>query len=127
MTSEFAALFFSALLAALAVFQLLLTIGLPLGRFAWGGQTAVLPAKLRISSLVAIVLYAVFAIVALDRAALLSVLPLPVVAVVAMWVIAAYLALSVIPNLLSKSRHERLAMAPVSIVLAGLAFRLALG
>ena len=34
-----------ALLAALAVFQGLLVAGLPLGRFAWGGQHEVLPAE----------------------------------------------------------------------------------
>ena len=35
------------LMAALAVFQAALIAGAPLGRFAWGGQHDVLPAKLR--------------------------------------------------------------------------------
>ncbi len=118
---------FCALLGLLAVFQLLLIAGLPLGRFAWGGQHAVLPGRLRVGSAVATMVYAVFAGVALERAGLISILPEPFIAVVAMWVIAAYLVLSVLPNLVSKSRHERLLMTPVSLVLAGLAIATALG
>lgn len=118
---------FCAVLGALAVFQLLLIIGLPLGRFAWGGQSAVLPARLRVGSAVSIVVYAAFALIALDRAELVSVLPAPSIAVVAMWVIAAYLLFSVLPNLASKSKDERRVMVPVSLALAGLAFLIALG
>ena len=121
------ALAFCTVLGALAVFQLLLIIGLPLGRFAWGGQNPVLPARLRVGSAVAVMVYGIFAIVALDRAALISILPAPFIAVAAMWVIAAYLLLSVLPNLASKSKYERRVMVPVSLVLAGLAFLIALG
>jgi len=117
---------FCALLGILAVFQVLLIIGLPLGRFAWGGQNAVLPARLRVGSAVSILVYAAFAAVALDRAGLVSFLPAPA-DVVAMWIIAGYLLLSVLPNLASKSSDERRVMVPVSLVLAGLAFATALG
>lgn len=118
---------FSAVLGALAVFQLLLIIGLPLGRFAWGGRSAVLPARLRVGSAVSIVVYVAFALIALDRAGLISVFPAPSIAVVAMWVIVAYLLFSVLPNLASKSKDERRVMVPVSLALAGLAFLIALG
>ncbi|MEW9873186.1 hypothetical protein [Arthrobacter sp. HS15c] len=47
---QLAAIAACALLAALAVFQAALIAGAPLGRFAWGGQHDVLPAKLRIGS-----------------------------------------------------------------------------
>ncbi|MFF1634100.1 hypothetical protein [Leifsonia sp. NPDC058248] len=117
---------FRTVLGALAVLQLLLIIGLPFGRFAWGGQNAVLPAKHRVGSAVSIVVYAAFALIALERAGLTSILPAPVIAVVAMWVIAAYLLLSVLPNLASKSKYERRVMVPVSLVLAALAFLVAL-
>ncbi|WP_233198142.1 hypothetical protein [Cryobacterium sp. Y50] len=60
------------ILAFLAIFQLLLIAGLPLGRFAWGGQHAVLPTHLRIGSAVSIVLYLVFALLVLERVALTS-------------------------------------------------------
>ena len=56
------------LLAALAVFQLLLVAGRPLGRFAWGGRHEVLPRGLRIGSAVSVVSYAVIALVILQAA-----------------------------------------------------------
>lgn len=117
---------FCAVLGVLAVFQLLLIIGLPLGRFAWGGQNLVLPPRLRVGSAASVVVYAAFAAVALDRADLISFIPVPFIAVVAMWVITAYLLLSVLPNLASKSKYEKRVMVPVSLVLAGLAFVIAL-
>ena len=55
-----AAIIFTLLMAALALFQLTLVLGAPLGHFAWGGQHRVLPGGLRIGSLVAIPLYALF-------------------------------------------------------------------
>ncbi|MDN3937026.1 hypothetical protein QWJ39_11960 [Arthrobacter sp. YD4] len=117
---------YCALLGFLAVFQVLLIVGLPLGRFAWGGHNEVLPARLRLGSALSVFVYAVFAAVALDRSGLISLLPAPA-DVVAMWVVAAYLLLSVLPNLASKSRDERRLMAPTSLVLAGLAIAIALG
>ncbi|MFC8411141.1 hypothetical protein [Arthrobacter sp. NPDC057259] len=117
---------YCVLLGLLAVFQVLLIVGLPLGRFAWGGQNEVLPARLRLGSALSVLIYAVFAAVALDRSGLISLLPAPA-DVVAMWGVAAYLLLSVLPNLASKSRDERRLMAPTSLVLAGLAIAIALG
>lgn len=117
---------FCGLLGLLAVFQVLLIVGLPLGRFAWGGHNEVLPVRLRLGSAISVLIYAAFAAVALDRSELISLLPAPA-DVVSMWVIAGYLLLSVLPNLASKSKDERRLMAPTSLVLAGLSFVIALG
>ncbi|CAN5507577.1 hypothetical protein BH09ACT4_BH09ACT4_02870 [soil metagenome] len=117
---------FTGLLGALAVLQLLLLAGMPLGRFAWGGQNDRLSPRLRVAAGVSIVIYGVFAAVALARAHVIST-PIPtLVTIVAMWAITAYLFFSVLPNLASKSRHERLLMTPVSAVLAILALLIAL-
>ncbi|WP_241971264.1 hypothetical protein [Microcella alkaliphila] len=70
-----AALAFVALMAALALFQLALIAGAPLGHFAWGGQDRVLPTAKRIGSVVSILLYALFAVVVLQRAGLVELLP----------------------------------------------------
>ncbi len=113
-----AALIASALLAALAVFQLALALGAPWGRFVWGGQhERQLPRGLRIGSAVSIVLYALFAVVLLDRAGLVDVVP-DAVARVGAWVLLAYFALGVLMNGLSRSRSERLVMTPAVLVLA---------
>jgi len=57
LVTTLAAVGLCVLLGALAVFQALLALGAPLGRFAWGGQHLVLPTPLRIGSAVAIAVY----------------------------------------------------------------------
>lgn len=121
-----AATFFCALLFGLGMFQLLLAAGAPVGHFAWGGQNRVLPVRLRLGSVVSAALYAAFAMVALDRAGLISVLP-DQVAQIAMWVVVGVLVLGTIPNLISRSTPERYVMAPLSLLLSGLGAVIALG
>ena len=119
------ALLASLLLAGLAVFQGLLVAGAPLGRFAWGGQNEVLPANLRIGSAVSIALYAAFAVLILQAAGALSVLPDGFVDV-AIWVLTAYFALGIGMNAISRSRPERMVMTPVVLGLTVLCLVLAL-
>jgi hypothetical protein len=114
------------LLAALAVFQGLLVAGLPLGRFAWGGQNEVLPVGLRIGSVVSIGLYAAFAVLILQAAGALSLLPAGFVDV-AIWVLAGWFVLGIGMNAISRSRHERMVMTPVVAILAAACLVLALG
>jgi hypothetical protein len=120
-----AALAGAALLGLLALLQVLLIAGAPLGRLAWGGQHVVLPTSLRIGSAVAIALYAAFAGLMLQAAGVVAVVP-PAVAGVAIWVLTAYFALGVTMNAASRSRPERLVMTPVVLVLAVLCLVLAL-
>ncbi len=114
-----------ALLAALAVFQVLLVGGAPLGRFAFGGQHEVLPPRLRVGSAVAVVLYLLFALLLLQGAGAVSVLP-EGVADVGLWVLTGYLALGVVLNAISRSRPERLVMTPVALALLAVCLVLAL-
>ena len=120
-----AAIIACLILAALAVFQALLIAGRPLGRFAWGGQHEVLPRKLRIGSAISILLYAVFAIIILERAGIADMLS-DAVAQVGIWVLTAYFALGILMNGISRSKPERNLMTPVCIVLAGLCLIIAL-
>jgi hypothetical protein len=117
---------FCVILAALAVLQAGLIAGLPWGRLAWGGKNRVLPASGRTGSVIAIVLYVAFALVALNSAGVVGPLPNKVLSEVLMWIVAGYLTLSIVPNLLSKSPPERWVMTPVSAVLAALAITIAL-
>ncbi len=112
------------ILAALAVFQLALAAGAPLGRFAWGGQNRVLPTRMRIGSVSSVIIYALIAAVALDRVGQIDVVP-DIVSRVAMWVVFGYFMVGIVLNLLSKSRSERAVMVPVTIVLTVLAFLVA--
>jgi hypothetical protein len=120
------ALIFCALLVLLGLFQAALVAGAPFGRFAWGGQDVVLPPAKRVGSVVAIVLYAGFGAVAVAKAGVAGAAETPAFLAVAMWVIAAYLVIGIVMNALSRSRPERLTMAPVTALLAALALLLAL-
>ncbi|WP_336205796.1 hypothetical protein [Nonomuraea sp. LPB2021202275-12-8] len=104
------------LLAILAVGQIALAAGAPLGRFAWGGQHDVLPRNLRIGSVVAVPIYAVFALFLLSKAGLVSIIGEPLLTI-GMWVIVVYLVLNSVLNLLSRSKFERLVMTPVALVM----------
>jgi len=122
----FAALTGTAVLGCLAVFQLLLVAGAPLGRFAWGGQHRVLPTKLRIGSAVSIVLYALFALIILGSAERAVDGTGVGITDVGIWGLTAYFALGIVMNAVSRSRPERMLMTPVVAVLAGVCLALAL-
>jgi hypothetical protein len=121
-----AAIALTVILAVLAVFQLALVFGAPLGHFAWGGRHRVLPSRLRIGSLVSIVIYAVIAMLALDRAGVIDVVT-DTVSTVGMWIAFAYFVVGIPLNAISRSKPERYTMTPVVAVLAILSLLVALG
>jgi hypothetical protein len=106
------------LIAIVAVFQLALALGAPLGAAAWGGRNqGVLPTRLRIASgLVAIVVYPLIALYVLASAGLIDQGRLATGAT-GMWVLTGLFALGTVANLASRSRIERV-WAPVSLVIA---------
>lgn len=116
----------TVLLVLLSAFQLALAAGAPLGRFAWGGQHRVLPTRLRIGSGVSILIYAVIVLLTWSRVGVIDLFP-RVVSEVGMWVVFGYFALGIVMNALSRSKPERFTMTPVCLVLAVLAFFVAMG
>lgn len=120
------ALALTVVLGLLALFQLGLAFGAPLGAFAWGGQHRVLPARLRIGSAVSILVYGLIVVIAWDRVGAVDLFGESFSAV-AMWVICAYFALGIVMNAISRSKPERYTMVPVSVLLAGLSFLIAMG
>lgn len=125
--TDTAAIAAAILFAALGVFQAAIAMGAPLGHFAWGGQHRVLPSRFRIGSVIAIVLYALMAIVLLDRAEVTSILFEGATARVLAWVVTGYLVLGTVMNAISRSKPERYTMTPLTIVLAILAGIVAAG
>lgn len=121
-----AALIFAALLAGLAVLQVVVAAGAPLGRFVWGGQHEVLPRNLRIGSVVAIGLYVVFIAVIWNRAGLVDVLPKSISSIAA-WVITGFFVLGTIANGISRSLPERYTMTPLNIALLACCLVVVLG
>ncbi|QDP83485.1 hypothetical protein FOH10_14715 [Nocardia otitidiscaviarum] len=126
MLSVIAAVSFVVVLSVLAVFQVALACGAPWGAFAWGGGRRVLPARLRIASGMSLLLYAVFALVILDRADVIDILDDSVTRVAA-WFIVGFMALGVAANSASRSKPERYVMTPVSLALTVTSLLVALG
>ncbi|MBB3666117.1 hypothetical protein FB384_005078 [Prauserella sediminis] len=106
-----------AVLAGLTVMQLLLIGGRPVGEYAWGGQHRVATPRLRQAAVVAVVLYAGFALLLLSRAGVLHGGDTTAIAA-ATWVLFAYCASSIALNAISRSRRERIVQTPVSMLLA---------
>jgi hypothetical protein len=123
-----AAFIATGLIVVLVVFQLALAAGAPLGAAAWGGRhPGVLPWRLRVASAVAgLVVYPLIALVILAAAGLIDGDWLPIDPVIAMWILAGFVALGLIANAISRSPPER-AWAPVSAVLAVCCAVIALG
>lgn len=106
----------------IAGFQLLLALGAPLGRAAYGGRNAVLSPTLRRTSAVAVVIWLLAAIVILGAGGMVD-LPLPDVVIdVGAWVLVVLSVLGAIVNLASSSPWERFGWAPFSAALAVLSF-----
>lgn len=120
-----AALIFTGVIGLLVIFQLALAFGAPWGRFAWGGQhSGVLPARFRVASACSLLVYALIALLALDRADAVDIVA-DTWSRIGMWIVFAYLSLGVAMNAVSRSKPERYAMTPAALVLAVLAFLIA--
>jgi hypothetical protein len=115
-----------SILAGLALLQVLLICGLPLGNYGWGGQHRVLPPRLRVASAVAILLYAAFAALVMSRAGILAGGGTSLV-IVSTWVLCTYCAVSIIMNAVSRSRQERIVQTPISVLLTIGVFIIAAG
>ena len=114
----------SVCFSSLAVFQLALALGAPLGLFAWGGQggAGVLPADLRTASAAATALLLIFAGVILVRVEVISLPAIQRVVRVITWLIMAQLVLNTAANLASPSGPERYLMSPITLLMAVMTF-----
>jgi hypothetical protein len=121
------ALVAAAGVAGMAIFQVLLALGLPLGHAAFGGTETVLRAKLRAASVIsALVFFAAFYVV-LARGGRFGVAGESTPVRIAIWVFAAIFGVSTLANIASRSRWERFLMAPVGLVLTACCVAVALG
>ena len=117
------------LLAALALLEifhiLVLAEVLPPG-VVWGGREPAGGATLVGLEVFALALTALFGFIVAVRAGLLPLPRLQRAAAVGMWIVFAYFCLNVLGNLASNSTLERIIFVPVTVILALLAFRLAI-
>ncbi|TKJ27547.1 MAG: hypothetical protein CEE42_02485 [Promethearchaeota archaeon Loki_b31] len=113
-----AAIIAVVLFAGMSVFQLLLVLGLPFGRLAYGGKYEKLPSKMKIISLIGIVIFIFTSLSVLERAEIIIIFNNLMFVMVVVWIIAVYLTFITIMNAISKSKWEKLIMTPISLTLA---------
>ena len=106
------------LLLCLAIFQLMLVFGAPIGDYAWGGYYEVLPTKLRIASLSSIAIYLLFAVIIISKSGLKPIITNTRVVNIGFWIVTIYSSLGVLVNLASRNYHERYTMTLVSLLLS---------
>lgn len=126
--SMFVAMLISlTLLGLLAFFQILLIAGVPIGNFSWGGQHKILPLKLRLGSILSIIIYAFIAALIVSQAGVWRIFPEGTFLATSLWVVFGYFVLGIGMNAISRSKAERYTMTPVSLVFAICLFIIANG
>lgn len=111
---------------AVAAFQLLLALGVPWGRAAWGGGQATLSPELRVASSISMAVFIGAALVVLGRAGYLG-LRFSGALRIGTWLLAVLMGLGSVMNLASSSPWERFVWAPVALLLAVSSFVVARG
>jgi len=99
-----------------SIIQLLLALGKPIGKLAYGGKYETLPNNMRIMSVGAIGILALGAISVLERSGIITILNNQILTLVIVWIIALYLAFNTVINVISKSMKEKLIMTPLSLI-----------
>ena len=108
-----ASIIVSAIFLLIAVFQVILALGFPLGEFALGGYCKVLPKKLRMLSVINALILLFMCIVFLQHTNIIDFFHfLPTNNLV--WIFTIFLGINSIANFLSKSKKERYIMTPLS-------------
>jgi len=112
--------------SGLSIFQLLLALGKPYGKAAYGGKYDVLPDNLRILSCIAILIFMAASLFVAVRAEFLINFPFPDIANIGVWVFALYLSFNTVLNSVSESKLEKKIMTPISFTAAICLFIVAL-
>ena len=114
------------LFVLMTVFQLLLALGLPLGRVAYGGKYEKLPTKLRIASLIAVGIFVFAIFIVLERAGIITIFNNTLFTAIVLWILAGYFTLNVLMNAVSKSKWEKRIMTPLVLIIAVCCFIVAI-
>jgi len=113
-------------LGLVAIFDILVLIGLVPSDIVWGGQIADSATNRVLLELVALLGAAIFAVVIAARIGYLHARRFKRAVGIGVWIIFAFFIFNTIGNLASGASFERLIFAPITLVLAFFAFRLAI-
>ncbi|MDU1892325.1 MAG: hypothetical protein E6767_16695 [Dysgonomonas sp.] len=120
------ALIGTILFALTVILYILLIFGAPLGEYAMGGQHRILPTKNRIITTIALIIQLFGIVVLLQGGGIINTCLSTNVIRIACYVFAVYLSLNVLMNIASKSKKEKMLMAPLSLIVAACYWILAL-
>ena len=109
----------------IAAFELALALGAPLGRAAWGGDSAHLSTGLRVASAIAVAVWVLASLIVLGRGGMRIVRLSDAFERRGTWILFGLLALATVVNFASPSVWERYTWGPISLMLAVLCFLLA--
>lgn len=121
-----AAIIACVLFFLMSIFQVLLALGLPLGRVAYGGKYETLPKKLRIMSLIAVGIFIFGIFIVLEQGTIITVFNNELLTTIVVWILAVFLTLNTLMNAVSKSQSEKRIMTPISFVIAVCCYILAI-
>jgi hypothetical protein len=113
-------------LGLLAVFDILILLNVVPSNIVWGGQIKDPEDNLIVLELIALVVTFIFAIVIAAKMDYIKAGGFAKAVNIGVWVIFAYLILNTLENLASGVSFENLIFAPITLVLAFCAFRLAI-
>ena len=100
------------------ILSILIICGLPLGELTMGGQYKVFPPKLRIVLVIQLILQVFFVLIILQMGEIIPLLFSYNVTKIIGIVMAIYLSVNTVMNLISKSKKEKYIMTPLSFVTA---------
>ena len=108
----------TVLFAIVIILQLLLAAGILPVTMAWGGTQTELTPALRLASVAAAFILALFAYVIRRRAGLIGDAPPSRAIKIMSWVITAFMVLNTLGNLTSQSTAEKTVFTPITLLLA---------
>ena len=108
----------TVLFGIVIILQLLLALGILPVTMAWGGTQTELTPALRLASVAAAVVMALFAYVIRRRAGLIGSPPPATLIKILSWIITAFMVLNTLGNLASQSTAEKILFTPLTILLA---------
>lgn len=100
------------------VLSVLIICGLPLGELTMGGQYKVFPEKLRFVLMAQLILQILFVVIILQMGGFIPLWFSYDVTKIICIIMAVYLSLNTIMNLISKSKKEKYIMTPLSLISA---------
>jgi hypothetical protein len=110
----------------LLIFHVLVLLSIVPPEIVWGGQAGTSPTNLLALEAVALIVTVLFAIIIAAKTGYIAAGRFQKIATIGVWVIFAYFVLNLIANLASGVSAEKLVFAPVTLILALCAVRLAI-